>query len=57
MEVSGAEDYLNFRDQVQEVSEGVNFSMLPDDHFCDTIVKDMAALCPILLTPQKSAWG
>ena len=45
MEDSGAEGDLNCGGLAQEVSEE-NFNMLPRDHSCEILVKNVAALCP-----------
>ena len=47
MEGSGAEcELMNYRGLTQEVSEEKNLSMLPRDHSCDILVKNMTGFCP-----------
>ena len=43
MEDSGVECDLN--GQIKGVSDGKNFSMLPTDHPCDILVKNVSAFC------------
>ena len=44
----GAKSELNSGGLNEEVSDEENFSMLPSDHFCDILVKNVAAFCPCL---------
>jgi len=46
MEDSGADRDLNYGCLAQEVSEEKNFSMLPRNHSCDILVKNVFAFCP-----------
>ena len=47
MDDIGADGDLNPGGLDEEVSEEKNFSMLPSDHFCDILVKNVAAFLPI----------
>jgi hypothetical protein len=47
MEDRGAEGDLNCRGLAQEVSDR-NFSMLPREHSCDILVRNVAVSCPYL---------
>jgi hypothetical protein len=46
MENIGTEGDLNFGGLAQEASEEKIFSMLPRDHFCDILMKNVAAFLP-----------
>ena len=37
---------MNYVELAQEYSEGKNFSVLPRNHSCDILVKEMTAFCP-----------
>ena len=54
-EDSGAEGKLNCGYLAQEVSEEINFRILPRDHSCDILVKNVAAFrpCPNSLPEAK----
>jgi hypothetical protein len=58
MEDIGAEGGLNCHSLAQVVSEKKNFSMLPRDHSCVILVKNVAAFCPCLKNlPEANVEG
>ena len=41
----GTKSYLNCQGLIQEVPEEKSLSMLPRDHFCNVLVKNVAVFC------------